>query len=65
MKIDHKIRYKATEILFNPSIAEKEGLGIAELAFNAIEKCDPDLQISLYNNIVLAGGTTMLPGYKE
>jgi len=51
--------------LFHPEIVGKQGLGIAQLAYKAIEKCDPDLQISLFNNIVLAGGTTMLPGYKE
>ena len=41
------------------------GKGVVDLAYRSIEKCDPDLQITLYNNIVLTGGTTMLPGYKE
>lgn len=39
--------------------------GIAETTFKSIEKCDVDLKINLYNNIVLAGGTTMLPGFVE
>jgi actin-related protein len=38
---------------------------LANIAFTAIEKCDNDLKINLYNNIVLAGGTTMLPGFTE
>jgi actin len=25
------------------------------MAYHSIEKCDPDLRINLYNNIVLAG----------
>ena len=39
--------------------------GLANIAFNAIEKCDNDLKINLYNNIILAGGTTLLPGFHE
>ena len=39
--------------------------GIAEMACTSIEKCDNDLKISLYNNIVLAGGTTVMSGFKE
>ena len=35
------------------------------MAFRSIEKCDNDLKINLYNNIVLAGGSTLMPGFKE
>ena len=35
------------------------------MAVASIEKCDPDLKINLYNNIVLAGGSTVMPGLKE
>ena len=35
------------------------------MAYHSIEKCDPDLRINLYNNIVLAGGTTVMPGFKD
>lgn len=71
IQVERDIRFGATEILFDQQLAEKAGhrdkgvVAVHELAYNAIEKCDPDLQISLYNNIVLAGGTTMLPGFKE
>ena len=27
--------------------------------------CDSDLKINLYNNIVLAGGSTLMPGFRE
>lgn len=39
--------------------------GIHHLAFNAIEKCDSDLKINLYNNIVLAGGSTLMKGFTD
>jgi actin-related protein len=35
------------------------------MAYRSIEMCDSDLKINLYNNIVLAGGTTLMPGFKE
>jgi actin-related protein len=39
--------------------------GIAQMAFESIEKCDSDLKINLYNNIVLAGGSTLMPGFRD
>ena len=39
--------------------------GIAQLAYKSIEKCDSDLRINLYNNIVLAGGTTFMKNFPE
>ena len=35
------------------------------MAYKSIEMCDSDLRINLYNNIVLAGGSTLMPGFKE
>lgn len=35
------------------------------MAYHSIEKCDSDLKINLYNNIVLAGGTTVMAGFKD
>ena len=29
------------------------------------KQCDNDLKINLYNNIVLAGGSTLMPGFRE
>jgi|LauGreDrversion4_2_1035121.scaffolds.fasta_scaffold58529_2 actin-related protein len=63
--MNHHERYKATEILFQPKHIGVDGKGIAEMTFNSIEKCDGDLQINLYNNIVLAGGSTLLNGFQS
>ena len=35
--------------------------GLHEAAF----KCDPEIRASLFRNIVLAGGTTMMDGFKQ
>ena len=71
IQVDHRKRFQATEILFNPSVIKGEANGrqnaegISNMAFRSIEKCDNDLKINLYNNIVLAGGSTLMPGFKE
>lgn len=40
-------------------------LGIPELVVNSISKVDIDLRKTLYLDINLAGGTTMLSGFPE
>jgi len=35
------------------------------MAATSIDKCDSDLKLKLYENIVLAGGTTVMPGFRE
>ena len=40
-------------------------LGIHELAFRSIMKCDIDVRKDLFENIVMSGGTTMFPGIAE
>lgn len=46
--------------------AEKfHDFGLTKIACDSIEKCDADLKINLYNNIVLAGGTTLMHGFYE
>ncbi len=45
------------------SASEQEG--IHEALDNSIWKSDPEIHVDLYSNIVLAGGTTLLPGLAE
>ena len=53
--------FKCPEALFQPSkIVGKEIMGVHELTFQSILKCDSDIRKDLYGNIVLAGGTSML-----
>lgn len=65
IQVDHHKRFRATEILFNPKLCGSQEQGLANICYKSIEKCDADLKINLYNNIVLAGGTTLLPGFHE
>lgn len=56
-------RFEAPEILFQPHLANCEGVGIAELLFNTIQTADIDIRPEFYKHIVLSGGTTMYPGF--
>ena len=58
-------RIKCPEALFNPSIINREGKGIAYICLESIQKCNKDLQKELYNNIILSGGNTMFKGLPE
>ncbi|KAF9353231.1 Actin, aortic smooth muscle [Mortierella sp. AD094] len=55
-------RFAVPEALFKPHLLSKEGVGIHELTYNSIVKTDVDIRPSMYENIVLAGGSTMFPG---
>ena len=58
-------RSQCAEVLLKPSLygLEQDGLHIG--AYDAIKKADPGLRAQLYGNIVLTGGTSMLPGLCE
>merc|ERR1719337_543800 len=58
-------RFRAPEVLFQPSFIGKEASGIHDCTFQTIMKCDVDIRKDLYANIVLSGGTTMYPGIGE
>lgn len=58
--------FKCTEILFKPNKQiNKEGdkFGIHEATFRCIKKCDVDIRKSLYENIVLSGGNSLLKNF--
>nr|QGN00918.1 Arp2D [Drosophila imaii] len=56
-------RFKAPEAYFQPDLINIEGPGLSEMAFNVIQAADIDTRPMLFRNIVLAGGSTMLPGF--
>ncbi|CAL5225629.1 g8484 [Coccomyxa viridis] len=55
-------RMMAPEVLFRPSLMDVEAPGVAEQVFQCIQDMDMDNRLPLYQNIMLSGGTTMLPG---
>jgi actin-related protein len=58
-------RFRAAEVLFQPSLIGMEQAGVHTLTYDSIMKCDVDIRKELYNNVVLSGGTTMFPGVAE
>jgi len=58
-------RFRAPEILFQPSFVGQESEGIHTLIYESIMKCDVDIRRDLYGNIVMSGGTTMYPGIAD
>jgi len=53
--------FKAPEILFNPSLIGKDVEGIHHLLHKSVNQCEMDLRKPLFENIVLSGGTTLIP----
>lgn len=60
-----KERFICSEVLFEPTIANKEAEGIHQIMFDSIMKCDIDIRQDLYKSIFLSGGTTMITGIAE
>eukprot|EP01087_Luapelamoeba_hula_P013695 TRINITY_DN3926_c0_g1_i1.p1 TRINITY_DN3926_c0_g1~~TRINITY_DN3926_c0_g1_i1.p1 ORF type:complete len:665 (-),score=70.47 TRINITY_DN3926_c0_g1_i1:138-2132(-) len=68
-------RFACAEILFQPTLFKPNlscrrnvdpsmcNLGVHELVHQAIAECNIEQQSALYNNIVLSGGNTLLPGF--
>lgn len=57
--------YRCPEALFNPSVLGMDCGGIQNFCMKSITHCDIDIRKELYNNIILSGGTTMLPGLSD
>lgn len=53
-------RFRAPEVLFDPSLIGEEEPGVHNILANSVLKSDMDLRRMLWSNIVLAGGTTQL-----
>jgi len=53
------------EILFHPSMIGSESSPVQSLLQSSLNSCDLSLRSSLNENIVLSGGTTLLPGFPE
>jgi centractin len=58
-------RFRAPEILFRPDMIGEECGGMQDLVVDAIGRVDLDLRRSLYSNIVLSGGTTLMKGFGD
>jgi centractin len=52
-------------VLFRPDLIGEECEGVHEVLAYSIQKSDMDLRKTLYQNIVLSGGTTLLKGFGD
>ena len=58
-------RFLVPELLFHPSDVSLPQAGVAELIHEAVKAVHPDLHGLLYSNIVLSGGSSCCPGFKD
>lgn len=58
-------KFRAPELLFSPHIIGSESQSVSQMLATAIAKTDIDLRSSLYENIVLSGGTTLIRGFGD
>ncbi|RNA01064.1 beta-centractin [Brachionus plicatilis] len=58
-------RYRAAELLFRPDLVGDESEGIVEILANSIQRSDMDLRKTMYQNIVLSGGSTLFKGFGD
>ncbi|WBW73646.1 SWI/SNF and RSC complex subunit Arp42 [Schizosaccharomyces osmophilus] len=67
-------RFRVGEILLNPSFASNDSsestppenaVGLHNLVYQSIVACESELRSQLFNNIVLTGGTSLIPGLTE
>ncbi|KAK6170052.1 hypothetical protein SNE40_018538 [Patella caerulea] len=58
-------RFRCPELLFQPSFAGREDVGVHEMVYQSIHSCDIDIRKDLYNNVVMSGGSTMYPGISD
>lgn len=56
-------RVKAPEVMFDPSLIGLEHQGVHQMLAESIMKCDMDIRRTLFYNIFLAGGNTMMDGF--
>ncbi|CAJ1965045.1 unnamed protein product [Cylindrotheca closterium] len=58
-------RFFLPEALFQPELADLEEESVVDATFGAIMKCDEYMHEEMLSNIVLSGGCTKFPGFKE
>jgi len=58
-------KFRAPEVLFNPSLIGLEYVGIHQMLVNSISKCDLDIRRAMFGDIVLAGGSTCFDGFGD
>lgn len=61
----HNERFTGPEILFEPGLGGHEGDGVHRLVQKSLRKSDSDVRDFLQQNVLLAGGSSLFPGFPE
>eukprot|EP00826_Nyctotherus_ovalis_P037185 TRINITY_DN3377_c0_g4_i4.p1 TRINITY_DN3377_c0_g4~~TRINITY_DN3377_c0_g4_i4.p1 ORF type:complete len:278 (-),score=116.02 TRINITY_DN3377_c0_g4_i4:338-1171(-) len=64
LKLSHAM-YTVPEVLFSPGDIGIMEAGISEALVQAVSKCPKVMQPLMYENIIIAGGSTAMPGFQE
>jgi actin-related protein 2 len=56
-------QFEAAEAMFDPTLVNCMQPGVATMLHNLIQGAETDIKKSLYEHIVLSGGSTMYPGF--
>ncbi|KAM9320098.1 actin-1-like [Gastrophryne carolinensis] len=57
--------FRAPEAIFSPDLIGLDFPGVHKLLNLSITKCDIDIRKTLFNNVMLAGGSTLFPGFQD
>ncbi|KAM9319816.1 actin-1-like [Gastrophryne carolinensis] len=57
--------FRAPEAIFSPDLIGLDFPGVHKLLNLSITKCDIDIRKTLFNNVLLAGGSTLFPGFQD
>jgi centractin len=57
--------FRAPEILFQPELVGSEQRGVHDLLVKSVMRCDMDMRRVLFSQVVLAGGSTLFPGFGD
>lgn len=60
-----KKRFMCPEVLFEPSLGGLKCPNLVDLVCASVDRCDIDYKSMFYENIVLAGGSTLFPGLEQ
>eukprot|EP00178_Gracilaria_changii_P002715 TRINITY_DN13_c0_g1_i4.p2 TRINITY_DN13_c0_g1~~TRINITY_DN13_c0_g1_i4.p2 ORF type:complete len:402 (-),score=103.41 TRINITY_DN13_c0_g1_i4:1112-2317(-) len=56
-------RFRAAEIAFRPALVGSEQLGAAQCVLSCVQQVDMGARATLLANVLLTGGSTLLPGF--
>lgn len=57
--------FRGPEGLFKPNLLGRNEDGVHKAIYNAVMKCDPQIQKALWANVMVAGGNTLFPGFEQ